>query len=643
MRAPAALIFRIACAAFAALGFTRGAQAADAPSTMLLIDGSGSMWARLEPERRAKIDIVREHLATLLAAAPEARVAVASYGHRRRGDCSDAETIAPFESTRDAATEAIAKLNPRGKGPLVAGLTSAIGSIAATRPASVILVTDGADNCQQDACAAAASFATTAPGVAIHVVSIGVPPADAPRLSCIAKATGGAFFDTRDPVGLTTALDDVAVLAMMSPAAAPAQSVSQDAPATGPATLRATLALSDGKGELSAPARWRVFQRGGDVALAESDGPNLSLRLEAGSYDIEADLGRMRVKKSVEVESAGQKTIELALAAARLTVSVARAKNGAAAEGAVITVVRDGKGAGAPETVSVTHGGRADAFLSPGAYSVTISDSAVSKTEKMTLTEGESKSLDVVLDAGLLELSTVGADGGALQDVTYTISTDDPDSRDGRRDVARSGAADASFTLRAGTYYVEAVAGPAIVREQVAVGAGEIVKRALTLTLVPVKISAAIAGEPASPDQGLVYRISALDGGVREIARSLRPEIETALPPGRYLIAVHLDAHHVTAEREVLIEAGKPAAITIDIAAAEIRLKGPAGAGETYWEIADADGKPVWRTQLGQPKALLAPGRYTARYEQRDVRLEAAFEVKAGERRTVELGGAAGP
>jgi Ca-activated chloride channel family protein len=643
MRARAASYLTFACAALASVGLSRDAKSADAPATLLLIDGSGSMWARLDPERRAKIDIVREHLGPLLAAAPAARLAVTSYGHRRRGDCSDAETIAPFSAPRETALEAIAKLNPRGKGPLVAGLDAALEAVSDTRPASVVLVTDGVDNCQQDACTAATSFATAAPGVPIHVVSIGVAAAEAPRLACIAQATGAKFFETHDPVGLTTALDEVAQLAMLSPGAAAAQSAAPEGPAAGPATLRATLALAEGKGAISAPARWRVFQRNGDTALSESDGPTLSLRLDAGGYDIEADVGAMRVRQAVDVESGRQLSIELALNAARLTIDVARAKGAAAADRAVITIVRDGKGSGAPETVSITHGARADAFLAPGAYTVAISDGAVTKTEKVTLAEGEAKIQSAVLDAGLLELSTIGGDGAALADVSYTISTDDPDSPSGRRDVARSSAATPSFTLRAGTYYVEAASGPATAREQVAVGAGETVNRALSITLVPVKITAAIAGAPASPDQGLVYRITSLDGDKREIARSLRPVIETALPPGRYRVAAHLDAHHVSAEREVLIEAGKPADITIDIAAAEVFLKAPAAVGESYWEIADSDGNPVWRTQLGEPRALLAPGRYTARCEQRDARLEAAFEVQAGERRTIELGPASTP
>ena len=35
------------------------ARAEDAPSTLFLIDGSGSMWGRFEPDKRAKIDAVR--------------------------------------------------------------------------------------------------------------------------------------------------------------------------------------------------------------------------------------------------------------------------------------------------------------------------------------------------------------------------------------------------------------------------------------------------------------------------------------------------------------------------------------------------------------------------------------------------------
>jgi Ca-activated chloride channel family protein len=61
--------------------------------------------------------------------------------------------------------------------------------------------------------------------------------------------------------------------------------------------------------------------------------------------------------------------------------------------------------------------------------------------------------------------------------------------------------------------------------------------------------------------------------------------------------------------------------------------------GDVFWEIKDANGRTVLRTSQPQPAALLAPGRYIVRSETRDRPLQSAIEVKAGENRTIEIGG----
>ncbi len=617
--------------------------AADPPAAMLLIDGSGSMWGRLEPDRRAKVDLIREQLTGVLAAVPNVRVGVASYGHRRRGDCRDAEVIASVNGPRDAAVAAIAKLDPRGKGPLVAGLTAAMADIGQTRPAAVLLITDGVDNCQQDACAAAAELAKSAPGVPIHTVTVGVNPSDWPRLSCIANATGGSVFEARDPASLAAAIDAASKIAMLAPDA-PADPTVATAPPSPPppgaASLRATLALNEGAATFAAPARWRVYPRGGKTKLSEAEGPELSVKLEPGNYEIEAEVGRVTARRTVSLEAGAQQNLSVPLNAGRLIVKASNVRGAPASATAIVTIAPNDD---SDETVSasIVHSGAADVVLPPGSYKVTIADSAIRRLENVALTAGQAKTIDAVLDAGRLELSAAGADGALLDDVTYRISADDPESADGRRDVARARAARPAFTLPAGTYYVEASSGAGRVRDRVAVGAGEIITRTLALPLVGVKLSAEIAGSPAGFGQGLVYRIAELDGDQREVVRSLQPTIETALLPGRYRIAARLDAHHITAEREVTIEAGKPAIIVLAIPAGEVRLKAQAGGGDVYWEILDAAGKSVWRSQLAEAKALLAPGSYKARYASGDRRLVAAFDVKAGEKRDVELGVAA--
>ena len=247
-------------------------------SVLFMVDGSGSMWARFATtsEPRAKIDVARDLIRPLVApGANSARIGLASFGHRRRGDCSDVEVIAPLGSAREQVVAELDKLNPRGKGPLAQAIREAAGAIGTERPAAVVIVNDGVDNCRQDACAAATEFASQAPGVPIHVVGIAVDPASVAGLQCISKATGGAFFDARDPVALATGISEVALRALGdAPAAAAAAEAAAQTPAPLPqAALRATLALAEGGKPMASAAYWRGLQKNNGTGVAGNPSP----------------------------------------------------------------------------------------------------------------------------------------------------------------------------------------------------------------------------------------------------------------------------------------------------------------------------------------------------------------------------------
>ena len=74
-------------------------QAADPPAAIVVFDGSGSMWGRMEGERPAKLAIARDALkAPMSAVKPDVRLGLASYGHRRQADCNDVQVIVPPEA-----------------------------------------------------------------------------------------------------------------------------------------------------------------------------------------------------------------------------------------------------------------------------------------------------------------------------------------------------------------------------------------------------------------------------------------------------------------------------------------------------------------------------------------------------------------
>lgn len=627
-----------------------GDTASTTPSTMLIIDGSGSMWGRIDPDKRAKIDIVRETLVPLIAGAGQTRIGLASYGHRRRGDCSDVEIVTPPVAERDGVLAVVSKLNPKGKGPIAEALRQTAKVLGTARPASILIVTDGADNCQQDACEAAADLARTAPGVPVHVVSLAVEPDETPRLSCVAKATGGRYFDVRDAPAIAPALEEAAKLAMLAPGPAPAApgaapvsppSAQEVSPGGGPA-LRLTASLAPGSPILALPIHWRVTKPSGET-VREGDGPDLSFTPEPGTYDVEASLEFAHARQTVTVEPRRLTAVTVPLNAARLKLRARAAKDAEAGATALISVAPDQAGKVPSGTIWLSHDGQGDVILPPGNYSVTASDGLARKQKVVALTAGTDSDTDLGLATGTLEVSAAAKEEGPpFEAVTFAIAEDDPDSPDGRREIARANAAVAEFTLAPGTYYVTAYTGLNESRQRIAVRAGERVKRTLVVPVTRLKVSSIIGGRQGGDGAGLQYRVTSLEGDGKEVARTVGPTLDLNLKAGRYKVEAKLGTLNVKAAQDVTLEPGKPTDLVLKLEAGEIGFKPPAGttagAGDVYWEIRDQAGRPVWHTTLAEPNAVLAPGRYTVRLESRDRRTDAAFELKSGERKSVQLG-----
>ncbi len=625
------------------------ANATEAAQTMIIGDGAGSMWARFEGGDLAKIDAVREHLKLKIEAADAQPIGLVSFGHRRKSDCTDVELIAAPTSEHAAVLDPLAKLNPHGKSPLVAALRAAVAALGKTRPASIIAVGDGTDNCQLDPCAAATEIAAANPGVAIHMISIGVEPADLPRLQCVAKITGGSFYDVKDAPQLKAAIDAATQLAMKIPssgtAAAPtpgAASTAQPAPVFG-ASLQASVALAANGAAIALPVHWRIVKAGGSEPVIESDGPALAAKLDPGTYDVEAQTGHFRAHQSVAIESGRASSIIIPLNAARLKISLKTDKPLASQSAAVVAIEAIVDGKSDPDLSSIERQLPLTEILPAGTYTVSMADGTLRQSKPVTLAAGADTAVEFTATTGRVELSAgLREDGGAIEDVTYVISEDDPDSPDGRREVARSRMPTASFTLPSGTYYAAARSGDGEVRQRIAIGPGDVIKRALILPLVPVKVTSLIGGTAATANQGIVYRVTALDGDRREITRSVLPEMTLSLLPGRYRFAAQIDAHHLRAAEEAAVEPGKSLNVVLKFDAGEISLRPAAGSGpasgDAYWEISDAKGRQVWRSMAQEAKALLAPGRYTVRLDVRDKQTEAAFEIHSGERKVVEVG-----
>ncbi len=284
------LFFSIACAATPV-----AAQDASPGRAMIVFDGSGSMWGQIDG--KAKIVTARETLAEVAGRLPASlQVGLIAYGHNRKGDCSDIETLVP---TGPAATQASAlvasvrALNPKGKTPLTEAVRRAAGELRYQEDkATVILITDGIETCEADPCAVATELESLGIDFTAHVIGFGLSDEESRQVSCLADNTGGLFLNASNASDLTQALQQTVAAAPQPlpapPQPAPAVSLSKN--------LSASVSLEDGGPALTdadgVRVYWSAVPANGSEEINLIALPEITARLEPGSYQIVARTDR---------------------------------------------------------------------------------------------------------------------------------------------------------------------------------------------------------------------------------------------------------------------------------------------------------------------------------------------------------------
>lgn len=179
-----------------------------AENVMLVLDASGSMWGQIDG--KAKIEIAREGVDQLVAKwKPEDRLGLVAYGHRRKGDCADIETLsAPQTLDARAFSAQVRGLQPKGMTPLSAAVIQAADVLKSSeQKATVILISDGEETCNLDPCQVGKELESKGVDFTAHVIGFDVSnPIHQAQLRCLAENTGGQYFNARDADGLAGSL-----------------------------------------------------------------------------------------------------------------------------------------------------------------------------------------------------------------------------------------------------------------------------------------------------------------------------------------------------------------------------------------------------------------------------------------------------
>jgi Ca-activated chloride channel family protein len=188
-----------------AAGPARAQGTPEQRSVLLLLDASKSMNEDAG-NGESRLDAAKAAVGDLVKVLPDdVQVGMRVYGARvaesgRREGCRDTELAVPVGPLdRGALTARVNALQGRGRTPIGRSLRAAADDLPAGGKRTVVLVSDGGDNCAPpDPCRVAGEVAKRGVNLNISVVGLQVNERVRRQLRCIADAGGGAYVDAGD-------------------------------------------------------------------------------------------------------------------------------------------------------------------------------------------------------------------------------------------------------------------------------------------------------------------------------------------------------------------------------------------------------------------------------------------------------------
>lgn len=386
---------------------------------IIVLDASGSMWDALGG--RPKVEIAREALNAVLQALPaDVELGLMAYGHREKGNCNDIELIVPPATGRAAAISTAAEfLNFTGKTPLTAAVRQAASALdSENQQATIILITDGVDNCEGDPCALGLELEDTGADFTTHVVGFGLRPDERETVACLAANTGGSYLQADDLAALTQALQRTVLVADPAPTPAPdpaplpdPQPEPEPEPAPRPQpeptpppplatpNFTPTVLLAAGATPVDANNDIRFTltpvpadgSPAGPAQVYDGVGSNVP----PGRYRMQTRLGPVTAQQDIDIPPSGIAAPDVILNAAAVTLRPRIGPN-AAVEATTITKITG------PDGFFAEFIGEVSTWLPAGTHTVTATLDAVSTTLPLTIAAGGTVDQDIFISAAVI-------------------------------------------------------------------------------------------------------------------------------------------------------------------------------------------------------------------------------------------------
>ena len=219
------------------------ASADEPPKVLLLLDVSGSMGDRISGGG-TKMAAAKKALKSVAASLPAGtQVGLRVYGSqisepqsKNPKACQDTKLVVPVGPLdRSQMDRAVDSFSPRGETPIAYSMGKAVDDLGDSGKRVLILVSDGAENCDGDPCPVAKKLADRGVDLQFNAIGLAVDAKARSQLQCIAKAGDGAYYDANDTSSLDSSLRKLTQRALRPFDASGTRVRSTSDPATAPA------------------------------------------------------------------------------------------------------------------------------------------------------------------------------------------------------------------------------------------------------------------------------------------------------------------------------------------------------------------------------------------------------------------------
>lgn len=533
----------------AALGPVKAAERA-----IIILDGSGSMWAQIGGE--ARISIARQTLDEVLAGVPgDLELGFMSYGHREKGSCEDIELLVPAGPGTAAAIEkAAAAINPKGKTPISAAVKLAAEDLRYTEDkATVILITDGIETCEADPCALASELEAAGVDFTTHVVGFGLSDEEGAQVACLAENTGGQYLKASNGKALAAALTQtVTKVAEAQPAPAPEPSAVEY-------NLDPEVVLGEAGEELDPQTfvTWNVYKAkadGSEGAHVTTDYyPTWRTNLEPGDYLLNARLDYVSVTQPITIEAGKVTKPYIVLNAGRLILRPLVSEGAEVdSNAAVFTAFNNGE--------STTSYGETKLYVPAGDTEVKVTIGSAVLEETVAVGADTTVVRDLVVGAGRATVEAYYVEGMKIEDGNLFVEVlSAKQAIDGsRKSFAYGYGPGQGFDLPQGDYLLRAKMGEAVVETPFSIVTGE-------LTAVNAVLGAGVLAISA-PGMDFIEVFGAkkdIQGKRQSFGYGYGGEMQTTLPAGDYVVVARVPNGDATKEGSVTVTAGERSELTI--------------------------------------------------------------------------------